>query len=66
MARCPMKFNNPYPQDECQCEENECRWWLERFQMCAVALQAYTERLKMEGITEGVVEQMAVAGKRRL
>jgi len=64
MIRCPMKFSNPYPPDECRCEQDECMWWLDRFQMCAVALEAYTEGLKTEGVTEGVTEQMAVAGKR--
>jgi hypothetical protein len=60
MTRCPMKFNNAYPPDECQCEQDECRWWIARFQMCAIALEAYTEGLK----TEEVIEQMAVASGR--
>ena len=66
MTRCPMKFSNPYPPDECQCEQEECRWWLDRFQMCAIALEAYTQGLKTEGGTEGVIEQMAVASGRRV
>jgi hypothetical protein len=64
MTRCPMKFSNPYPPDECQCEQDECRWWLDRFQMCAIALQAYSQGLKMEGVPQGLVEHMAIAAKR--
>jgi hypothetical protein len=66
MIRCPMKFSNPYPPDECQCEQDECRWWVDRFQMCAIALEACTDGLKTEGVMEGVIEQMAVASKRTL
>ena len=64
MIRCPMKFSNHYPPDECQCEQDECRWWLDRFQMCAIAVEAYTKGLKMEGVTERVIGQMAVVGGR--
>ena len=64
MSRCPMKFNNPYPRDECECERDDCSWWLDRFQMCAIALEAYSEGLRREGMVEGVTEQMAVIGRR--
>ncbi|GEM_PF-6234730 len=64
MTRCPMKFNNPYPSDDRQCERSECAWWLERFQMCAIAFQAHTDRLRMEAATERIIPHMVVASKR--
>jgi len=32
--------------------------------MCAIALEAYSEGLKREGVAEGAIEEMAVIGKR--
>ncbi|MGQ9546808.1 MAG: hypothetical protein ACUVTR_06615 [Dehalococcoidia bacterium] len=63
MHRCPLKFSNPYPPDERECEQEECRWWIARFQMCAIALGAYAQSMKAEGASEDLNEQPAMAGK---
>ena len=39
---CPMKLANSNKSlAECQCEEVECEWWIERFKKCVIVVNAY-------------------------